>query len=396
MSPNESVKKWVWNSNETARDEYHDWHMHFITQLSSQGIEYVLSATDTELRRPRDPGPAPDEDAYPEKYSKWFGYAEKHRQATATLQDAFTKAIGLIRSTLPYPSMASSEIEAIMLSPPSGPTTTGTLATTNLIDGTVMVQPSLMWAPENRFRAAYKLITETFSPNDSADVTTLRRTIQDLSDIKCKGFHEYASEFTKLYVILTQANATPSMDECREWIKKGIQNEKMKLALTNYILYSNDSPTYDEMLNHLRKYLRTQGEESDPYKTSFSSPTRPLVAALASTDSKWNGCTRCWRPGHHFSKCTENNCSQCNTLLANQTYCSNWRNHADKRTRWAPRSRNNNSGNFSSPSTPTSNHPSAPQVTPDVKEQIKNTRKALNALIKSAKASKRQKTSDTG
>jgi len=35
-------------------------------------------------------------------------------------------------------------------------------------------------------------------------------------------------------------------------------------------------------------------------------------------------------------------------------------------------------------------------VTPDVKEQIKNTRKALNALIKSAKASKRQKTSETG
>jgi len=193
--------------------------------------------------------------------------------------------------------------------------------------------------------------------------------------------------------MLCKANATPSEAECREWIKKGILNEQMKLALTNYILYIDETPTHDQMLNHLRKYLRTQGEDSDPYKTSFTSPNKPLVAAAVISDNKWNGSTRCWRQGHHWSKCTEKYCSQCHNSLLNQFFCSNWRNHTDKRTRWAPRKVQAIGGSPNvTPMNTSAAHTSVPQVTHNLADQIKNTRKALNALIKSAK---RQKTSES-
>jgi len=109
--------KWIWNSDQAAKADFHKWHMHFVMKLSSVGIEFVLSKTDTELHRPLSPGQAPDPITFPKKYDTWFTNSEKHREASARLQDAFTKAIGFIRATLPYPSMASSRIEGAMLNP---------------------------------------------------------------------------------------------------------------------------------------------------------------------------------------------------------------------------------------------------------------------------------------
>jgi len=54
------TRKWNWNDNFTAKEQFHDWHTYLVQNLGLLGIEYVLRRDDTTIHRPNPPGDQPD------------------------------------------------------------------------------------------------------------------------------------------------------------------------------------------------------------------------------------------------------------------------------------------------------------------------------------------------
>jgi hypothetical protein len=371
MTDSTTIKEFNWNSEQAAKSEFPEWSSLFTRNLSLKGIVYTLTETHTNIYRPLSPGPEPVNAA---DRREWVKLAATYATELRKFHSAFDQAIGVLRASFKYGSKASADVEAALLNPPQG----------------IQAED---WTPEVRFRTAFSMLTHRYCPRDSTDVSTLRRSIQELTDINSGGFHAYASEFTKLHLQLRTANAEPTPTELTEWVKKGIENQEVRRHLAATILRGPVQPTFEEIFTEVRTFLKNMGDDCDPYRTSKSGPTsKPLVAARI--DIEPIKCTRCWRQGHLWKKCTAKTCFACGKLIEGEKFCSNYANHTVPGTNWAPKHllKPSASSPAKASSVPVTPQPHIQAVTPSptgsVADEIKRTRKALSALLKQSKKQK--------
>jgi len=363
-------------SEQEAKPEYSEWKALLTKHLGLKGIAYVLTQADTTRYRPQSPG---DEPANAADRREWLKLEASYRKELRNFHAAFDQAIGVLRASFKYGSKAYNDVEASL---------------STITQGIFEAD----WTPELRFRAAYTMLNERYCPRDSTDVNTLRRTIQEITDINSGGFNKYSAEFTRIHLILKDTPFPPTSTELAEWARKSILNMEVKKHLTTTVLRDPNSPTYEIIFQEVRTFLKNMGDECDPYCTTKSGPTsKPLVAARIDIEPtspntpKPTKCTRCWRQGHHWKDCRAQTCSSCGKSIVGQKICPNWMNHTMPGTNWAPKHLAKPVP--SSPSVSMTSQLPTQAVTPShtgnpVSDEIKRTRKALNTLIKQAKKQK--------
>ena len=475
MPDSTTIKEFEWMSEQEAKPEYTEWKALLTKHLGLKGIAYVLTQADTTRYRPHSPG---DEPANAADRREWLKLEASYRKELRNFHAAFDQAIGVLRASLKYGSKAYNDVEAAlstitqgileedwtpelrfraaytMLNErycPKDSTDVNTLRRaiqeiTDVNSGGFnkysaeftrihlirkelrnfhaafdqaigVLRASLKygskayndveaalstitqgileedWTPELRFRAAYTMLNERYCPKDSTDVNTLRRAIQEITDVNSGGFNKYSAEFTRIHLILKDTPFPPTATELAEWARKSILNMEVKKHLTATVFRDLVPPTYEVIFQEVRTFLKNMGEECDPYCTTKSSPTsKPLVAARIDLDkSKPVTCTRCWRQGHNWRDCKAKTCSSCGKAIDGQKICPNWMNHTVSGTNWAPK--HLAKPPLSSPTAPTAPQIPIQAVTPSptgnsISDEIKRTRKALSALIRQAKKQK--------
>lgn len=371
MPDSTTIKEFEWMSEQEAKPEYTEWKALLTKHLGLKGIAYVLTQADTTRYRPHSPG---DEPANAADRREWLKLEASYRKELRNFHAAFDQAIGVLRASLKYGSKAYNDVEA---------------ALSTITQGILEED----WTPELRFRAAYTMLNERYCPKDSTDVNTLRRAIQEITDVNSGGFNKYSAEFTRIHLILKDTPFPPTATELAEWARKSILNMEVKKHLTATVFRDLVPPTYEVIFQEVRTFLKNMGEECDPYCTTKSSPTsKPLVAARIDLDkSKPVTCTRCWRQGHNWRDCKAKTCSSCGKAIDGQKICPNWMNHTVSGTNWAPK--HLAKPPLSSPTAPTAPQIPIQAVTPSptgnsISDEIKRTRKALSALIRQAKKQK--------
>jgi len=310
-----------WNSSEQGKAEYHDFMQHFQATLGIQSLAHVISNQQTDLVRPTNlhGEEPPINNATRNQHDSWLKLKQTYLQQLKTFHKEFNTAIGILTSLFPYPSLARSTIEEAMLCP-------------------LDILPS-DWLPENRFRAAMQALTSQFAPTNATDVNALRLQLRELNDIKVNGFQE----FTKLLVQLTKAGHAPAPIDLREWVLKGIRNSEVNKMLASYIVNVNQEPSYLQIFEVVRGFLKRLNADNDPYKTTYASPGKPIVsasAAIVSPNSTLNTahkltCTRCWRTGHLWKQCVASTCSACGTTFKKMAFCPNYQSHKDPKVKWS-------------------------------------------------------------
>ena len=371
------IKQFSWHSDKLAKGkEYHEFNALFVRQLGSKGITYCLSEEDTALYRPV----APANVGTPTDRKKM---RQTHQEAMRRFYSHFDSALGVLRLFFKIDTYAASEIDKAAITVPAG------------------VQPQ-DWTPDRRFRAAYDRIVTTFAPQDSTDVNHLRREIQELTDVSCGGFDEYISEFQRLHLALIKANAPPTITEAREWVMKSVENIHIKTFLASSVLLINPEVTYEQIFTAVRTHLKLLGN-FDPYKSMHSSPVNKPTAAAMVTNEKTRltrlhpidtpRCTRCWRQGHLWKKCTAYKCSVCNQPFNGSKFCTNYMNHAEAGTKWvAPHLLNSMGGQVNTPPTLNNNNDTpGNSVTPSPNQSFKAAKRALRVAYQNLHEAKKQR-----
>jgi len=365
----ETIKEFTWQNDKLAKaKEYQEFHSLFIRHLGVRGITYCVSENDTKLYRPI---PPPNNIGTPADRAR---LNQTYQDARRKFLSNFDTALGVLRSFFKTDSYASSLVD----------------------EGATVMPPDMEasdWTPDRRFRAAYNLIVNKFAPRDSTDVNLLRREIQELTDIKCGGFDEYIAEFHRLYLALVKANATPTTTEAREWVMKSVENVHLKTFLASSVLLYNPEATYEQIFTSVRTHLKLLGT-FDPYKTMNSSPVgKPTVTAMfADGSNKSIRCTKCWRPGHLWKQCTALRCSACNQPFNGSQFCTNFKQHGDPLTRWAPpHLLNKRTTHDTSLASSDKTNPTVHVVTPTTNGDLKAAKRALSVAYQNLKAAKKQK-----
>lgn len=358
----EPIKQFNWQSDHLPKQgfEFYEFQDLLTRHLGAKGISFCLSETDTTFYRPVPP---------PNGASDRQRLLQGFQQDLRKFYGNFDTALGILRSSFVYNTFAYSLIEKACIRPQ------------DILE--------IDWTPDKRFKAAYEKICKTFAPQDSSDVNQLRRSIQEITDVKLGGFDNYVSEFNRLHLALTKAQAAPTEAEAREWVMKGLENMIVKSFIISNILLPKPQTTFTEIFEETRKYLKYMNlGDNDPYKSIAASPaSKPIVTAMITNRAVTPiRCTRCWRPNHQWKQCTAKACGVCNHPFNGAKYCINYQSHEELATRWAPPHLLKDVSKH--------NDPISAVVTPD--DSIKKAKRALSSAIKNLKELKAMKRVKTG
>jgi len=316
-------------SETAAKAEYDEWYALLTRHLGTNKALFCLDKEDMRTRKPRLIMTKPDDTASEETKSEYRKYQARHDEALLVFYERCDTALGILRSTFKFDCKASSDLEAAVSTIPLRE------------DGTKYT--SRQWTSDRKFTAAMEKL-KAYAPQDSADVATLRSHLADLTD--AQGFYSYFQEFTRTLGALDRAGARPSDSELTEWVKKGLRNETINnFVATSVITLNDSSPKYEVIFSKIEFYLKTRGEDFDPYKLVKSGPTTPkgITAMAASKVNKVGNtpeiarCTRCWNKGHGWADCKAKTCSACKTSIDGHKFCPNYAKHNEKATRFVPK-----------------------------------------------------------
>jgi len=329
----EKTKIYKWSSTTDAKLEYDEWYATLSEVCSKEKIGFCVDETFHDLFAPKVPSPAFDSSA-----ASRLAYRKEmvdYEKAVADYRSKFLQATGFLKSTLVYGSKARMEIDAILAKKPSPP-----------LDDQGQPNPSFEWTTVDAFKSAMKYLKDTYAPSDTTDVATLKQRIAELNDEVCGGFAAYVEQFTTLHCALVRANQEPDDKPCTAWVLKGIRNQEVARSVIVALFKPEDpnhEPTFREIFKFVETFLKRSGD-NDPYKTVKVNPfgTPKVFAAPGSITSILKPvstlvrCTKCWRRGHSWSKCTALTCSACGKAFDGSLYCSAWKTHTDDGTRWIP------------------------------------------------------------
>ena len=205
----EKLKMFIWSSETEAKEQYFEWMAQLQAECDAEGVGHTLNATFAEQFRPLGPQP-PAQNAGLVDIREYQKAMTTYRAETRTWLTNHQKALGYIRKSLLFGSKAHQEMERIVTTAPP-PMPNGVPAP---------------WGPDMALRAVLDHLRNNYAPSDSADITSLRSKLADMTD--SKGFHVYAEDFVRYHTALVQANADPTDIECTEWVKKGITNPTVR------------------------------------------------------------------------------------------------------------------------------------------------------------------------
>ena len=327
------VKKFTWSSETVAKEQYDEW-LSVLTELcASKGCGQCVDELFTEYFKPIAPI-FPGQDASAKRLSKFEQLEAQYQIELQKYQGFYLKALGCLRSTLKYGTKARVEIESVIITPPPVPET---------VEGQPPIPP-VRWTPDLAFKAAMKHLKDNYAPRDAFDATTIRDKLANLNDEEEGSFVKYAEKFTNLYCALVRAGKPPLKSECVSWVNNGIRNATVRIFLATDVFKRDNVEQlfYEDIFDKIRFYLKTLGDDVDPYKTVKSGPRSSAMLSNNrgfKNDSKTDGvirCTRCWRSGHSYRNCIANTCSACGGSIAGKAYCPAWKSHDDGPMRFVP------------------------------------------------------------
>lgn len=330
------IKQFNWTSEIGARGEYDEWEALLKRHLGGNKALFCLTPEGMKSRRPKMPMARPEDTATDEVKAEYRRYRAKHEESLIVFYDRCDIAMGILRSTFKFDCKASHDLERAYANIPLKD------------DGKTPLYHEDQWTADKRFSEALKAL-KAYAPQDTADVAHLRKQLSDLKDDQ--GFYSYFQEFTRKLGALDRAGARPSDSELTEWVKAGIQNDVVNnFMATAVITIADPSPTYEVIFNKIEFYLKTRGEDRDPYKLVKTQTGTTLVSSKATAMAVSRNsvrkeqqedlkprCTRCWNKGHAWADCKAKTCSACKTPIEGLKYCPRYQTHTEKATRFVPR-----------------------------------------------------------
>ena len=272
MSDNYSLTKVYDWYQKPAAIEYDEWQNSLLRLPGFNKLTFTMTEAGLERARPKKVIEfEPDPSAPKEDHQEYRKHTNEYNNKLQVYYEKCETAMGLLWNTLKFSSKASCQVEdAYKLIP------------VNLSTG--LPSYSLEeWTPDKQFLAAFEILSEKYSPNDAADVTTLRSNLAELDDIN--GFHLYSQEFIRILTALEKANARPSDNDLTEWVKKNIKSKEVRTFIaTNVVTILSQSSKYDTIFQHVECFLKTLGTDLDPYKMVKSGPgNKPLTTQALMT-----------------------------------------------------------------------------------------------------------------
>ena len=313
-----NLKQFHWNSTEAGKEEFAEMMALFMQSLGDKA--YIMNKSSLNIARPINPGPAPEE---AKKMSKWQDKMEQYNAKLLVLYRHFDFGVSVLRSLLPYPTMARTDLESALIKP---------------VD-----EEEDNWTPDLQFQAVFDKLTKTYSRSSSTDTDTLRRQAQMLSDQSPGGFIEYQNEFQRIVSLLhsTSVADVVTEKELREWVKKGIQNETVFNSVTSQLYLDDPEVSYSHVFERVNGWLSLAALAGrDPYKLVNSSKGSVNIASTRGSNGskprELKPCTKCWgTDGHWWRDCTSSKCKVCGKNIGRgDPTCPGWRAHKEPKFRF--------------------------------------------------------------
>ena len=221
-------KMYDWSNEMTSKDQYHEFFSYLRQTLGVEGCAYVLNPTSITRFKPLDPGAQPQGTST--AIREWQKLYQTFQADSRKFYGDFDKAIGILQSMFVYGSKVRHDVDDALDTLP------------------LTVPPAIAvtleeWTSDRKFHAAMSKLKTSYAPSSVTDTTAIRRKMQELSD-ETSGFHEYSQTFTRLLVELKSAGVLIDERELREWVKKGITNEKVITYLASTILQIGMTPSH--------------------------------------------------------------------------------------------------------------------------------------------------------
>jgi len=328
MSDNYSLTKVYDWYQKPAAIEYDEWQNSLLRLPGFNKLTFTMTEAGLERARPKKVIEfEPDPSAPKEDHQEYRKHTNEYNNKLQVYYEKCETAMGLLWNTLKFSSKASCQVEdAYKLIPvnlstglpsysleewtpdkqflaafeilsekysPNDAADVSSKASCQVEDAYKLIPVDLStglpsysleeWTPDKQFLAAFEILSEKYSPNDAADVTTLRSNLAELDDIN--GFHLYSQEFIRILTALEKANARPSDNDLTEWVKKNIKSKEVRTFIaTNVVTILSQSSKYDTIFQHVECFLKTLGTDLDPYKMVKSGPgNKPLTTQALMT-----------------------------------------------------------------------------------------------------------------
>lgn len=390
-----SVKEFNWNSPDEAKKEYEEFYAVFLMMLGS--CVYIIDDQLVAFATPDAVGGRPAGAASSAAVSNWQKRKDRYDDKMFQLSKDFNTGISVLRATFPYGSAVRADLDMACMRP----------ADVEIIN----------WTPRAQFTAILAKLKADYSRSTATDIEVVRSKMMALSDQCAGGYVEYRKEFNQLYTQLT-ATGIPnvvSATELKEWVKRGIKNQKLFDHLVGWYL-THEGYTFAEVFAYLDKYMAIcYNVDQDPYRTVVSASGKATInnAAVNNHSNNRNAttgkfvsnkdhmCTRCWLKGSHtWHDCSRHVCACCkNSLKREDMTCPKWKSHESAEFRfrdnippWERTSKSQGSRSKStdravkrsaSPSAATNNPMTNAILTGD--DNVKNLRKMLKVAIKESR-----------
>jgi hypothetical protein len=116
LMTSKGLRTFTWNDPETGKDQYNEFYAIFTQSLSDK--IYVLSEREVQLCMPEDPGAQPPNNQ-PANLFKWHDLRQKYKKDLTEIYRNHNYAINILRTLLPYPSMARSDLDNAIATRPA-------------------------------------------------------------------------------------------------------------------------------------------------------------------------------------------------------------------------------------------------------------------------------------